>query len=149
MPQQPRQRNDRTAHAVVARDLIHRLAQTDASRVVRAVDIDRQGFAEPSTRERTPREQSNLFAEALLQSAVLEAVELRQADLHLMRDQAHRTHALEQRELMRFEIADTELAHLPRLLQSRERLRHFLGLHQVIGPMQHIDVDCLDAESLQ
>src|SRR3954447_8396407 len=83
MFQQPGKRNDRSAHTVVARDFIKRLAQTDAPRVVGTIDIDRQHVTEPPAGERTPREQRDLFRHALLDRAVLKTIELRQTYLYL------------------------------------------------------------------
>src|SRR5438045_1484709 len=54
MFQQPRQRYDSARHTVIARDVIERLAQSDAARMLRAVDVDGQRVGKSSARERAP-----------------------------------------------------------------------------------------------
>ena len=65
-----------------------------------------------------------------------------------MDDEAERTRALQQRQLVRQKIAHAKLARLALLLQPAERLRHLRRVHQVIGPVQLINVDGLHTESL-
>ncbi len=70
-------------------------------------------------------------------------------DFHLVDDEGLRYFAVKQLDLRRREIADAEVRHLARRLEPVESGCHLVRPHQVVGTVQHEQIQLLDAEPLQ
>ena len=66
-----------------------------------------------------------------------------------MHEEWKRASALQRGELLRSEIAHAELTHLALLPELRERARDLRRIHQVVGPVQLININGLDAQPRQ
>src|SRR5690242_17809677 len=100
----------------------------NAPRMVRVPQVDWIIRAETSAGEWAPGHWRNLFGEALVQRAIMEGIELRHADFHLVDNQWHRTRLLQRRHLRGAKVAHPEVADFTRLLQARKCAGHFLRI---------------------
>src|SRR5438874_275111 len=92
--------------------------------------------AELAAGERTPGQRSDFVQEAMVESAVLEADQIGEADFNLINDEWAWTTALQSVELRGTKVADAKFADFPLLAKLDEGFADFVGVHQVIGAME-------------
>ena len=79
--------------------------------------------------QRTPGEWRNLLGDALIQCAIVEAVEAAEVNFHLVHNQSHRAMTLEGVEKRGAEIADAKFTYFALALKPIERLRDLWRVH--------------------
>ena len=70
-------------------------------------------------------------------------------DLHLVDHERHRARTADHRQIRRPEVAHAELAHLALPLQVAEGRGDLLRHGEVVGPVQHVEVDAIGPQPLE
>lgn len=99
--------------------------------------------------ERTPSHRREALGETLVERAVGEGAQVREADFHLIHEERKGQRVLQSGELRRPEVAHAELAHLALLPELVEGNADFVRVHQPVGPVKLIEVNRLHAQPPQ
>ncbi len=103
-------------------------------------------LTEKPAAEGAPRQRGDSFFLTLIEGAVFEALNLQKAHLDLVHAERERERGLKEGELGGTEVAHAELAHFAGLAEGIQSAGHLVGVHQVVGAMEVVQIDAIDAE---